>query len=369
MLKKIVLSLTVFGLLFACGGSDDGPDSGGVEDNFDRGAMLTHIADNIIIPAFEDFQSQVTTLKSATETFTTSPTEANLESVQTAWFNAYKTWQYVEMFNIGKAEELQFVNFINIYPVTVSDIESNVAEGGYNLDSSNNHDAQGFPAIDYLLYGIGEDATATVAKFTTDANAEGYKTYLTDVVTKIDEVTNEIVADWNGSFRDEFVTSSANTATSSLNKLVNDFIFYYEKGLRANKIGIPGGSFSDDALPGNVEALYNEEVSRELALEGLQAVEDFFNGKSYNSTTIGLGFEAYLEALEREDLITAITNQLNASQAFINTLDTNFYQQTISDSTQMTMAFDELQQLVPYFKVDMLSAFNVSVDFIDADGD
>ena len=35
----------------------------------------------------------------------------------------------------------------------------------------------------------------------------------------------------------------------------------------------------------------------------------------------------------------------------------------------MTMAYDELQKIVVLCKVDMVQAFNISIDYIDADGD
>ena len=53
-----------------------------------------------------------------------------------------------------------------------------------------------------------------------------------------------------------------NTATSSINKLVNDFIFYFEKGYRANKIGILAGVFSDNPLPDRVEAYYGKIIQK-----------------------------------------------------------------------------------------------------------
>ncbi len=369
MLKKLTLILAVIALIYACGGSSGGEGPVDVTDNFDRAAMLVHLADDIIIPAFEDFESKVVALETATNNFTTTTTETNLVAVQTAWLNAYKTWQYVEMFNIGEAENLQFVNFINIYPVTVTDIETNITNGSYDLDHPNNHDAQGFPALDYLLYGVGSDNTAVLEKYTTDTNASGYKTYITDIVTKIKSVTSAIVNDWNGTYRASFVSNSGNTATSSINKLINDYIFYFEKGLRANKIGIPAGVFSTDALPEKVEGFYNQDVSKELAIEALDAVEGFFNGKNYNSTTEELGLKAYLTYLENDDLVTSITNQITVARTNLNDLDINFYNQVVSDNTKMTKTYDELQRVVAFFKSDMLQALNISVDYVDADGD
>ncbi|WP_440067111.1 imelysin family protein [Tenacibaculum discolor] len=367
MIKKFLPFLLLAVVVYAC--SSDSSDNPTPSDGFDRGAMLTHLADNIIIPSFEAFDSQLTTLGTKATSFTDAPNATTLTEVRTAWLNAYKAWQHVEMFNIGKAEELGFVNFFNIYPLTVADVESNISNGTYDLNSSNNHDAQGFPALDYLLYGVAANDIAILEKYTTDANAANYKKYITDVIAQMSGLTTTILNDWKGSYRDEFVASTANTASSSLNKLVNDFIFYYEKGLRANKFGIPAGNFSSTPLPEKVEAYYNRVVSKALALEALIAVQDFFNGNNFNAAGSGISFKSYLEYLKRGDLVNLINTQFNTAETQVSTLNDDFYQQINTDNTQMTKSFDELQKVVVYLKVDMLQAFNVSVDYVDADGD
>lgn len=367
MLKKIVILFVIATMVYACSQSDTDTDI--PVDEFDRTAMLTHLADHIIIPSLEAFKDTSLELKEAAQTFTEAPNTSNLEALRNSWYAAYKTWQHVEMFNIGKAEELQFVNFINVYPVTVSDVEANITSGSYDLNHPNNHDAQGFAALDYMIHGIALDDASILDKYTTDAKAANYKTYLTDVASKIDNITGEVIDDWNESYRDTFVSNSGNSATSSLNKLVNDFIYYYEKGLRANKVGIPAGNFSATSLPEKVEAFYKKNISKELLIEALSAVEDFFKGKAYNSTAQGSGFKGYLSSLNRDDLITQIETQLGVAKTQINSLDVNFYTQITTNNTEMTKAYDELQKVVVMFKVDMLQAFSVSVDYVDADGD
>lgn len=368
MFKKYISLSFLAVLIMACSGSsNNGPSGGG--DNFDRSTLLTNVANNIIIPAFQDLNQKLATLKTDATAFTNTPTTATLATVRTSWYNAYKTWQHVSMFDIGKAEELQFVNHFNIYPVTVADVESNVTSGTYNFDSPNNHDAQGFPALDYLFYGVGNDDTAILAKFTTDAKANGYKKYVNDIVAKMNTVATTILNDWNGAYKNDFINSTANTATSSLNKLVNDYIFYYEKRLRANKIGIPAGVFSSTSLPDRVEAFYRKNISRELAVEGLTSVQNFFEGRAYKGTSTGASFKSYLVSLNRQDLADKITNQLAAAKTKLNQLNVSLYQQVKSDNTQMTLTYDELQKAVVLLKVDMLQAFNVVVDFVDADGD
>lgn len=371
MIKKIAICL-ILALAISCSSSDD--SSNGGADNFDRQALLTNLADNIIIPSYQDFDNKLGSLKSSIETFVTTPNQTNLNSARNSWLVAYKSWQHVEMFNIGKAEELnQYYFFMNIYPVSAADIEGAVASGSYDLDSPNFHDAQGFPALDYLLYGVAEDDSAILAKFSTDENADGYKDYLVDVINQMDQLTTEVVSDWTNSYRGQFVNSTENTATSSLNKFVNDFIFYYEKSLRANKFGIPAGVFSTTPLPEKVEAYYKRDISRELSLEALEAVQNVFNGKSFNGTQTGPSFKTYLDHLntneDSQNLSTAINDQLNVARTIIQSLDNDFYQQIMTDNSKMTEAYDALQKVVVYLKVDMLQAFNISVDYVDADGD
>ncbi|RXJ45804.1 imelysin family protein [Gelidibacter gilvus] len=373
MIKNIAL---VFGLalIMGCSSTDDSDKGGSGTDDFDRSALLKNLADNIIIPAYQDFGPKLTTLKGSIESFVATPNQSTLEAARKNWLIAYKAWQHVEMFNIGKAEALnEYYYFMNIYPVTVSDIENGVSTGNYDLNTPNYHDAQGFPALDYLLYGVAADDAGIVAKFTSDPKAEGYKDYLTDVINRMDNLTQQVITDWTSGYRDQFVNSSKNTATSSLNKFVNDFIFYYEKGLRANKIGIPSGVFSTTPLADKVEGYYNQEVSKALTLEALNAVQDVFNGKSFNGSTTGASFKTYLEYLKvdrnGQNLSAIINAQFNEARTKIEGLNSNFSKQIVTDNTKMTVAYDALQRAVVYLKVDMVQAFNISVDYVDADGD
>lgn len=366
MFRKIIVLLAVTLMVYSCSKTKETPEE--LKDNFDRGAMLTNYAQKNIIPAFVNFNAELKKLKSKAEAFTTNPTTSSLEDARVIWLKAYKAWQHVAKFNLGKAEELQFVYHFNVYPVNVTDVEDNISSGTYDLNHPNNHDAQGFPALDYLLNGLGTD-TEIIAKFSTDANANKYKLYVLAILTKMIDVNKSILDDWKGGYASTFSNSTDNTATSSLNKLVNDFIYYYEKQLRANKVGIPVGNFSPIPLPEKVEAYYKKTVSKELLIEALDSFQDFFEGKSFDGKSTGKSFKSYLEYLKRNDLATAITNQLDKARTSINNLDDNFYQQIKSDKVKMTKTYDELQKAVVLLKVDMLQAFNVSVDYVDADGD
>ena len=184
--------------------------------------------------------------------------------------------------------------------------------------------------------------------------------------------TNEVIDSWV-SYRDVFVNSTENTATSSINKLTNDFIYYYEKGFRANKIGIPAGVFSNDVLPDRVEAYYSKIYSKDLALEAMTAIDNFFQGKYFNSDETGDSLKTYLNFLDviknESNLSTLITEKFSSAKTSIESLDDNFALQLEQDYVKVLGTYDAVQLGVVLLKVDMLQALSINVDYTDADGD
>jgi hypothetical protein len=372
-LKHLGLALFAVMAIGACSDSED--DGNGQADTFDRKALLENAADNIIIPALQKLSTDLAALKTSKDLFITAPNQSHLEDLREEWLAAYLTWQYVEMINVGKAEEIFYSFQMNIYPTNVSDIESNMnmPTGTYDLTTPENNDAVGFPAVDYLLYGTATTDAEIVSFYSSDIKASSHQQYLSDIIDQMDSLTTTVLNDWTSSYRDTFVNSTGNTASSSLNMMINDFVFYYEKGLRANKIGIPAGVFSTSPLADRVEGLYSREFSKELALEGLQAVDDFFNGRAYDGTATGESYASYLTLLRNNsgtsDLTGIINSQLNTARSQMNLLNNNLFDQVNTDNGMMTATYDELQRVTVLFKVDMLQTLNVSVDYIDSDGD
>jgi hypothetical protein len=335
--------------------------------------MLANWADNIIVPSYQAYASSLSDLKSSSVSFTNAPDQATLTDLRGEWLAAYRTWQSVSMFEIGKAEALTLRNFTNIFPTDASEIDDSILSGSYNLTLPSTNDEQGFPALDYLINGLASTDSEILAKYTDVINGQAYKTYLTDVINRMQSMTSEVLTDWTSTYRDEFVNNAGSTASSAVNKLINDYIFYFEKTLRAGKIGIPAGVFSGAPLSTTVEAFYKEDVSKLLLVDALNAFQDFFNGKHFGSDTAGESLKSYLDFLntikEGDDLSTLINNQLNVARTAINGLNDNFIAQISNDNNGFLVAYDELQKNVVLLKVDLLQALDVRVDYVDADGD
>lgn len=369
MKNILLLSLTLF-IVWSC---SDSSTSGLNEDNFDREAILVNWADNIIIPSFENFALTTESLHTAANDFSSDPSQETLTTLRNEWLESYTAWQHVSMFEMGRAMDLRYRDNLNIYPTDTEEIIDNIEEGAYNLELPSLNNSQGFPALDYLLFGLDESDDAILAFYTTNENADAYKDYVTDLTERIDALTNSVLDAWISDYRDEFVSNTGNGANSSLDMMVNDYIFYYEKALRAGKVGIPAGVFSGTPLDSHVEGYYSEVHSKSLLLESIDAAQNFFTGQHFGAETQGESLHSYLEYLGTEkdgsSLATLINSQFEEARLEVEDLDNNLSAQIRTDNTEMLSAYDALQRNVVNMKVDMLQALNISVDYVDADGD
>ena len=339
------------------------------QSSYDRSKMLEFTVEKIIIPAFDDLEAKLSELKGSYSRFNSDMTNNNLDDLRNKWLLSYKAWQHVEMYDIGKAMEDYYAFKGNVYPVDTIRVKINIEKGEYDLNNPNNYDAQGFPTIDYLLYGLDKEMPKIIDHFKNDQKISNY---LGKIIDELISSTSSVNSHWK-STKGEFIKSIENSATSNLNMLINDFIFYYEKRFRANKFGIPGGVFSSSALPDRVEGFYSKIYSKELAQEAFTSIKNFFNGISHeNKDVIGTGVKSYLDFLDPNKtklLSDDINNQFTKAENSISELNDNFSLQIKDGLIKLLTTYDDIQKAVVLLKVDMLQILNINVDYVDADGD
>jgi predicted lipoprotein len=369
-MKKYFLFIII--LFISCSEDKDLPEYDPVDESYNRFKMMENLTDNIIIPSLENLDSKLKDFNTSLNSFNSDTSLDNLSALRSDFLEAYKAWQYVEMFNIGKAEEIYYNLKSNVYPVNVARVTANMDNPNLDLDDCsdtkpNNCPAQGFPTLDYLLYGIGDNDDSILLEYKNEN--VNYKEYLNTVAQKLISNTTIVLDDLKLN-KDNFVSSTDNTMTSNLNMLVNDFVYYHEKGLRTNKFGIPAGVWTFKRSQ-NVESFYAQNISKELALEALSACKKFFMGTKFGSESDnGESFKSYIDYLDTENnLSTLISDSFDNSTTEINALGDSFSNQVNNDNTKMLETFDALQVTVRYLKTDMLSLMGVDVDYVDADGD
>jgi predicted lipoprotein len=376
-MRKIVLFAILAITVLGCSSSDN---DGGTSDNFNRTQLLTIWADVCIVPNYMNYKNKLDDLYFKASLFHegSTKTQEQLDALRAAWLDAYKAYQYVGMFDIGPAETQNLKGKANTFPADVAGIQANITSGNYNLALFSQFDKQGFPALDYLINGVADDDAGILAYYSGFADSNRIQ-YLIDCVSDLQSVAQTVVMGWDvngGNYRQTFINNDGNSVSSSVNKMTNLFVKYLEKDIRTGKIGIPAGLFSNGTtFPDKVEAYYKGDLSRELLLESLEASFRFFNSMSVieGLYSVDYSLKKYLDHVDAmrdgQPLSEIINDQYMAIYNSNNTLNENLSQQIFSDNTKMIAAYDVVQQQVVYVKLDMLQALNITIDYVDGDGD
>ena len=118
---------------------------------------------------------------------------------------------------------------------------------------------------------------------------------------------------------------------------------------------------------------YSKIYSKDLALEAMTAIDNFFQGKHFNSDETGDSLKTYLDFLDiiknESNLSALITEKFSSAKTSIESLDNNFALQLEQDYLKVLGTYDAIQVGVVLLKVDMLQALSINVDYTDADGD
>jgi len=371
------------GLLWACSGENSGGTDPQPVDQAatDRKAMLTHLADGMILPGYTNFKTVFETMLTRANAFADQPSQASLTELRQAWAAAYTEWQKVELYDVGPGEKYTLRNFFNIYPADAAGIEGYISAGtAANLEVPASYPRQGFPALDYLINGLGATDAAIVARYTTASDAAKRVAYLRQVTGQMRTVFTKVHGEWTGGYRDTFVNCTSLDAGCSTSKLVNGYVMHYERYLRSGKFGIPSGAMTSGApLPDKLEAYYSApflpNLSLTLAKTAHTAAVDFFNGKSVTTGQEGPSLKTYLNGLGAKDsrtgqsLVSIINAQFAAVNSQLGTLKAPLASELTTNTSAVAQVYTEMQKAVRMLKVDMTTAMSITITYTDNDGD
>jgi predicted lipoprotein len=374
MKKYFALLLTL--LFLGCSSGSDKPDPQPAEEGKDRAVMLKALAENVVIPSYDQFKTKFDVMATKSKAFTAKPDVQTLSEFRGAWADAYVAWQRVELFDFGPAEKQTIRNFFNIYPAGEAGIAANIADPTSNLEVPASYATQGFPALDYLINGLGADDTAILIYYTTDKDAAKRLAYITRVITRMESLLSKVIGDWKGEYLNTFISKTGLDIGSSTSSMVNGIVLHYERYIRSGKFGIPSGAMANGIpAPEKVEAFYKKDISKSLAQTAHKAYVDFFNGKHAVTDEAGPGLKTYLDALGAKDSGTGklLTETINAqflvATAKLDALKPNLYDEVKTNNQAMKDMYTEMQKAVRMLKVDMTSAMSITITYTDNDGD
>jgi len=354
-------------LLLSCSKSDNSTSGPGDPPATTSDTVLVNLGTNIILPSYQRLATSTATLDAAATAFTAGASSATLSTVQAAFKDAYKAWAACSEFEFGPAaDRFLSTHFTNSFPTDTAIIKSNVGGASYSIDGLANFAAQGFPALDYLLFAYGNDNT--LARFTTNGNAAGAKQYLTAITASIKTKAAAVADAWSpsgGNYLDKFVKATGVDAGSSLSLLANSYVQDFDVNLQNYKMGIPIGIYGPNTLPKSptkVEGYYSG-LSDALLLAQVQAFQAIYQGGLDDKVAAS---KAQYGAGSLNDAINSqLSNLITKMQGLPEPLSTGIQ----NNAATISSAFTEIRKMTVLLKVDMSSALGIKISFQDDDGD
>lgn len=356
----------IFVLISFFGLSSCGNDTETKKTEFDRKELLANIATNLIIPSYQNLESNTNLLVEATQNFTQNPSVSTLEAAQSAWKSAYLSFQDANVYNFGAAQGTlgSLLENVGTFPVSTTKIENYITAGNSSLNNFD-RDSRGFLGVEYLLFDK-ENKTNIVSKYTDSKRKE----YLLAVVQNIQTEVKKVNDSWKNGYKETFTNNIGTDAGSGVSILFNEWNKSFES-IKNFKLGLPLGrrAGQTQADPKLVEAYYSKESILFLKAH-FSTIERIWYGKMLNGQD-GVGFEEYLMSIEGGEAIVLETKaQLEEVEKVINLLpNENLQTQIISNPTAINNVLTEMQKLTRFFKSEMISLLGITITYDSGDGD
>jgi uncharacterized protein len=354
-LRLLALIFAATFLVWACS-KKDGPETP-AEGTFDKAAMLAHYADQLIVPAYTGLQQKLQALETPLNAFLNDPSAANQQLLKPAFKEAYLQFERVSVYQFGPAETVLLNNFLNTFPANTTSVESNVQSGNYDLMVNSSVEQQGFPALDYLLFADG-----AVEKFA-EASGANRKQYVQNVFNRMKTLVAQVLNDWNGSYRAQFVANTRTDVGSPIGFMVNQFAYEMDQ-LKGPRIGWPFGKQSGGQVFADKTEGYYAGISKELAIENLTSLK-----RAYTGGESGKGLSDYVVALKKAELNTEVLQQFDLTLNKLKAIPDPLSTALTSHKDVVDAAYREVQTLLTLIKTDVASATAVRITYQDSDGD
>lgn len=338
---------------------------------YDRAALTANVGESIILPAYNNLVNELNLLKQDCNIFRHTPEDFYYTQLVDQFHISWAAWKACSPFEFGPAASVSLRSVVNTFPCDTLQIHNNFTSGTYDLNQVVNLDARGFPALDFLLYGLGDQTATIVDRYQNPADSANLLGYLSAVVQDIHANCTSVANQWSSSYLSTFKEALGTDVGSSTSMLVNELNRDLEI-IKTASIGIPLGKQTfDTPLPEKVEGFYSQS-SLALASAELEALELIFEGQRTGSAE-GYGLREALNAVDAlyngSNLGDAIHGQFQTAKAALAAIPAPLSEAVVTNRAPVEAAYTEIQKLVILLKTDMASALSILITYTDADGD
>jgi uncharacterized protein len=388
------LLVVAAGGLSACG--DDGagtPD--GMEVSFDRRGMLTDLADKVLVPTYRGFEAETVALSTAIDTWCgalgTAGADAAREDAREAWREAMTVWQRAEMMQIGPLvmNDGALRDRIYSWPVVSTcavdqDIDLYRQDPGAYDISARLVNRRGLDALEHVLFAPSLDHTCPPQTAPPDWNGlpEADRRaarcgFGQAAAADLDAAAIELVAAWDGGYREQFVTAGAGStvfasAHAAINE-VSDAMFYLDGMLKDMKLAEPAGITTNSCAVVQEPCLAELEsrasgFSREQIIANLEGFQMLFTGDGPTGPG-GKSFDDFLRAVGAADLATMMEADIAAALAAAEAIPAPLEQALSSDYQSVVDAHAAVKAITDQLKSQFLTVLSLGIPGDVSDND
>ena len=320
--------------------------------------LLTNQVTEVIIPSMENYAVSLNELSQAADQFSMEINPGNLAELQQAFRSAYLIYQNAAIHNYFATANQALIETSNLFPIDTNLLEELISNERYDFATTAQMRANGFPAMDYMLYGTAD----ALSYFQQDSKR---LVFLQALITFMKDKSEVLANQWKGNLKDNFIDNGGTALGSSLSVQLNETMVYWETHIRENKVGIPIGRLgpNDSPIPADptkIEAYYlsenvgDESFTLDLLRAAVKGMEDVYLGRN-GSGVDGQGYDDLLIARQQPSVDEDIKNQF---QIIYDVIEDRV---SISGDDEL---YNALQQIVTIYKSDLFPILNVQ----DADG-
>jgi predicted lipoprotein len=389
-LTKLALATSISLALTACGGG--GSDSAApvippvvvnpvptstLDDQF--ASYLADLTDKHIIPRYAAMQTEAQTLKDSADVFcallsaSTSPSNADLITLQQSWQRFNGAWQQIQWLKVGAVVEDDRLLRIQLWPdendAVSRGVDALIAEQFVitaQYVSGENLGAQGIPALEYLLF-----SEASSDSLLTATDRQKRCEVSSAIAQNLLNMSTDITADWQatgGNYRAEFVagTGDFTSVKNALEELTTNWLQHIEivEDTKLNEVlGV--------SSPGKARDAEHYLSDKSLASISIN-IHSFL---SIYTNDDGLGFDSILvDFLEQTTINQEITASLTTIVAQIEQINQNFdsYKTMLADTAgreALTSLVAEMRVLIDLIDITFTQALDLNLGFNSSDGD
>ena len=371
-------------LLVAVGCTEGGgsPDPGP-----DRSALLTNLADNVIVPALSELVSATGALDQATKAYadavgtaTVAPA-VELQAAQDAWRRAMVAAQRGDVMQVGPAAELGtrlgaagIRDEIYSWPgrkacaVDLGIVSGKYADPGhFDAELVNTY---GLDALEYLLFHHGaNNACQSSISINMDGSWAGLDAaarlrrradYAAVIATRVAVDARRLGDAWTAGFAQRLAAAGDGDPFPTGQAALDDLfaaIFYLELKTKDLKLGVPSGAdmrCAQDTCPERLESPWAAH-SKENVLANLEGFRAMFSGGD------GEGFDDLLRMVNAGDLADEMDLAISAAISAVTAVDGSFVDALQRDPEAVRAAYRANKILADHLKSRFVTVLNLRV--------